>query len=175
MAKLDPITEFKADHVKVRDMLLDLIDAVGRKDVTRALELLIELDKIGGPHFRWEEECVYLILERFFGRRYLEYLLGAHDRIAERARELAEALSKGEITDEEARELIEIIRSDVLSHPIECDGLTLFAEKLTREELDEMAETLERTRREGIPLIEWADKIKDVERRRRGLKAKPPA
>jgi hypothetical protein len=31
---------------------------------------------------------------------------------------------------------------------------------------------LERVEREGVPLLEWAERIKDVERAKRGLKAK---
>jgi len=172
MSRLDPIAEFRADHVKVRDMLLELIDAISKKDATKALEIMIRLDKITGPHFRWEEESLYLVFERFFGRQYLEYLLGVHDRIIKRGKELVEILSKGKITDEQAKTLPDIIRIDVLSHPIECDGIALFAEKLTREELDKLAEDLERVRREGIPLLEWAERIKDDARKERGLKAK---
>jgi len=172
MSKLDPIAEFRSDHVKVRDMLLDLIDAVNKKDATKALEIMIRLDKITGPHFRWEEEALYLVFERFFGRQCLEYLLGVHDRIIKRGRELVEILSKGEITDEQAKTLTDIIRTEVLSHPIECDGIALFAEKLTQEELDKLAESLKKAREEGVPLLEWAEKIKDAARRERGLKAK---
>jgi len=172
MPKLDPIAEFRADHAKVRDTLLELIDAISKKDATKALEIMIRLDKITGPHFRWEEESLYLAFEKFFGRQYLEYLLGVHDRVIKRGKELVEILSKGKITDEEAKTLPDIIRSDVLSHPIECEGIALFAEKLTQKELDKLAEDLERIRREGIPLLEWAERIKDVARKERGLKAR---
>lgn len=172
MEKIDPIEEFKRDHTMVRDALLNLIEAINKRDVVKALEIMIELDRITGPHFRWEEECVYLIFERFFGRRYLEYLLGAHDRVVKRGKEMVEILSKGDITKEQARELSDIIRNEVLSHPIECDGITLFAEKLTKEEIDRMTIELERVRREAVPLLEWAEKIKDVEREKRGLKAR---
>ena len=172
MPKLDPIAEFRADHAKVRDTLLELINAVSKKDATKALELMIRLDKIGGPHFRWEEESLYLTFERFFGRQYLEYLLGVHDRIVKRGKELVEILSKGRISDEQAKILPDIIRNDILSHPIECEGIALFAEKLTKKELDDLAENLERTRKEGIPLLEWAEKIKDAAREKQGLKAK---
>ncbi len=172
MPKLDPIAEFRSDHAKVRDMLLELIDAVSKKDATKALEIMIRLDKIGGPHFRWEEESLYLTFEKFFGRQYLEYLLGVHDRIVKRGRELVEILSKGKISEEQAKILPDIIRSDILSHPIECEGIVLFAEKLTQKELNELAENLERIRKEDIPLLEWAERIKDAEREKRGLKAR---
>lgn len=172
MVGVDPITVFRTDHAKVRDYLLDLIDAVSRRDVAKAQEALTQLDKTVGPHFRWEEESLYPLCERFFGREYLEYLLGAHDRAIRRAKELAGVLGKGEITEEQAKTLPQIIRMDVLSHVIECEGVAIFAEKLGREELDKVAAAIEKARRENVPLLEWAEKIKDSERKKRGLRAK---
>lgn len=175
MAKLDPVAEFKADHAKVRDILLELIDVVGKRDATTALEILLRLDKLTGPHFRWEEESFYLAHERFFGRQYLEYLLSVHDRILKRGKELAEILGTGKITAEQAKALPDIIRFDVLSHPIECEGILLFTGKLPKNELDKMAKELERCRNEGIPLLEWGDTIKDKSRAQKGLKPKAAA
>jgi hypothetical protein len=172
MARLDVIAEIKSDHAQVRDILLDLIDAISKRDAERALEILIRLDKLTGPHFRWEEESFYPAHEKIFGRQYLEYLLGVHDRIVKRGKELAAILSKGEITEEEAKVLPEIIRNEVLPHPIECDGITLLTTKLSKEELEKMAVELERCRKEGIPLLQWGETIKDRARAERGFKAK---
>ncbi|MEM3510968.1 MAG: hemerythrin domain-containing protein [Nitrososphaerales archaeon] len=172
MARLDIITEIKSDHTKVRDILLELIDTISKRDATKALEILLKLDKLTGPHFRWEEESFYPSHIKIFGRQYFEYLLGVHDRIVKRGKDLATILAKGEITEEEAKILPEIIRNDVLPHPIECDGITLLTTKLSKDELEKMAEDLERYRKEGIPLLEWAETIKDKARAERGYKAK---
>lgn len=171
MVKLDPVVEIKSDHAMVRDALLDLIEAVEKKDATTALEILLKLDKLTGPHFRWEEESFYLAHEKFFGRKYLQYLLGVHDRIIRRGKELAEILGTGKITDEQAKILPDVIRFDVLAHPIECEGITLFTEKLPKEEIDKMAVEFERCRAEDIPLLEWGDTIKDKSRAEKGLTA----
>ncbi len=175
MAKIDPIAEIRADHIQVRDILLDLTDAVTKRDATKALELLLRLDKLGGPHFRWEEEYFYPLHEKFFGRQYFEYLLGVHDRIVKRGRELAEVLSRGEISPEEAKELSEIIRNEILPHPIECEGITLLSVKLSREELDSLGEALVKIREEGIPLLQWGESIKDKARAERGYKPRQPS
>jgi hypothetical protein len=172
MARLNAITEIKADHAKVRDILLELIDVIGKQNATKALEILLRLDKLTGPHFRWEEESFYLAHEKFFGRQYLEYLLGVHDRIIKRGKELAEILGSGEITLEQAETLPEVIRNDVLSHPIECEGILLFTEKLTKDELDGLGADLARSRKEDVPLLEWGEKIKDKFRAQSGLKPK---
>jgi hypothetical protein len=169
MVELDPVVEIKSDHAMVRDALLDLIEAIEKKDATTALEILLKLDKLTGPHFRWEEESFYLAHEKFYGRKYLEYLLGVHDRIVRRGKELAEILGTGKITDEQAKALPDILRFDILSHPIECEGITLFTEKLPKEEIDKMAVEFERCRAEDIPLLEWGDTIKDKYRAEKGL------
>ncbi|MBI2862132.1 MAG: hemerythrin domain-containing protein [Chloroflexi bacterium] len=160
MAKLDPIVELKADHKKVRDSLLDLIDATGRADVAKSLEILIYLDKLTGPHFRFEEETLYPTLAKFFGEEYHQHLLTAHDRIIRTAKELAGILGKGEITPEEADKLPGVIRTQVLPHPIECEGVALFAERLTEGEVDAIGRNLEDSRKADIPLLEWSDTIR---------------
>ena len=160
MTKLDPIAELKSDHAQVRDILLDLIDASGRRDAVKALELLLVLDKLGGPHFWWEEESFYPTLERFFGSEYKEYLFNAHDRIIRAVRKLSLILGKGEITDDDARQIPILIRTEILPHPIECEGLTLFSERLTEEELRAMAEKFKAIRKKGLSLLEWADQVR---------------
>jgi hypothetical protein len=160
MATLDPIAELKADHNKVRDILLDIIEASKRRNAVRALELLVRLDKLGGPHFQWEEEGFYPALERFFGPEYKEYLFSAHDRIILAARKMAEILGKGEITEEDAQKIPVLVRTEILPHPIECEGLTLFSGKLTKKELEAMAKNFEATRKAGLALLEWADKVR---------------
>lgn len=160
MAKLDAIAQLKADHSQVRDILLDIIEAARRQDATKALELLLRLDKLGGPHFQWEEESFYPALEQFFGAQYKEYLLSVHDRIIRAAKKLAAILGKGEITQKEAERVIELVRTEILPHPIECEGLTLFSERLSKGELDAMAKHFTSVRKDGLSLLEWADKVR---------------
>jgi len=160
MAKLDAIAELKADHTKVRDILLDIIVAASRRDAAKALELLLRLDKLGGPHFQWEEESFYPTLERFYGPEYKEYLFGVHDRIVRAARQLAQILGKGEITEAEAKKVVALVRSEILPHPIECEGLTLFSERLTSTEVEAMGKHFEAVRKVGLPLLEWAQNVR---------------
>lgn len=160
MAKVDPLAALRSDHKQVRDVLLDLINATGKRNATRALEILIRLDKLTGPHFRFEEESFYPALQRFFGKEYYEYLLGVHDRIIRAGRELAAVLGTGQITAAQAEKLPNVIRTQVLTHPVECEGLGLFAERLPKRELDKIAANLEQCRKANVPLLEWADKIR---------------
>ncbi len=156
----DPIATLKADHIKVRDGLLDLIDATGKRNAVKSLEILIRLDRITGPHFRFEEESLYPSLEKFFGKEYYEYLLQAHDRVIRTAKQLATILGSGEINEKQGKELPGIIRTQVLPHPIECEGLTLFAERLTKKEVEKIAKNLQAAEKENVTLLNWADTIR---------------
>ncbi len=44
MAKLDPIVEFREDHRKIRDSLLDLADAAEAGDVAKAGGILGQIE-----------------------------------------------------------------------------------------------------------------------------------
>lgn len=160
MPKIDPIAEVKEDHSKVRDILLDIMDAIKRRDVTKAFELLLVLDKLGGPHFRFEEEVMYPTMKKFYGEDYYLRLLEEHDRVIRAAKQLAETLGKGSIAEEESERLIKLIQNEILPHPITCSGLEILMEKLNPEELEKIAESIEADREAEVPLLEWADTIR---------------
>lgn len=161
MTQLNPIAELSAEHLLVRDALLDLIDALKSRNVEKALEILFRLDVLTGPHFRFEEESFYPALTQFFGPDYTEHLLRAHDRVIRTAKELAGVLGKGEISETEGQALAERVRTQVLPHPVECEGLGIFAERLGRKELEEIAQNLAACRNAGLPLLEWATTIRE--------------
>jgi len=158
MAKLDVIAEFREDHRKVRDSLLALIDALRSKDVAEAKEVLTGIELLTGPHFRFEEEALYPALRPLLGE-YVDQLLREHDEAIETARSCAELLQKGELTDEEAQQAADAARA-LLVHVSNCDGLAILAERLEPEELDRLGEGLAAAREAGVPLFEWAEKIR---------------
>jgi len=160
LIKIDPIAEVREDHKKVRDILLNLIDAIRGLDATKAFEYLIILDKLGGPHFRFEEETMYPVMKRFYGEEYYTRLLEEHDRVIRAATQIAETLGKGTIKAEDAQKLVKTIQNEIMPHPITCSGLEIFMERLSPEELDEIAESIVPARDAGVPLLEWADTIR---------------
>jgi len=163
MAEIDPINEIREDHKKVRDILLDFMDSIRKLDVTKSVELLLILDKLGGPHFRAEEEVMYPTLKRFYGDEYYNRLLEEHDRVIRAAKQIGETLGKGSITPEEATTLVKLIQNEILPHPITCSGLEMMMERLTPEELDKIAESIVATRQADVPLLEWASTIRGRE------------
>src|SRR3972149_1323997 len=97
---IDPIVEFREDHRQVRDWLLDLADAAEGGDLPRARDALGALDRLVGPHFRYEEEALYPALREFLGE-YVDQLVTEHDGARATARTAAELLGKPYLSQEE--------------------------------------------------------------------------
>ncbi len=152
------IEEFREDHRIVRDSLIELASALESKEIEKAREVLERLNKLLGPHFRFEEEKLYPTLRKFLGE-YVDKLLEEHDTAISSAKELAELLSKEDISDEEAKKAASRVRG-LLVHVSNCDGLAILAERLSEEEIKDLEKTFSEFRSEGVPLLEWAEKIR---------------
>ncbi len=100
--KLDPIVEFREDHRKVRDYLLDLADAAEARDVAKAGGILGQIDTLIGPHFRYEEETLYPAMKEFLGD-YVDSLIEEHGGAIETAKTAAKVLSQPSISEEEGQ------------------------------------------------------------------------
>lgn len=158
MNTLDPILEFREDHRKVRDGLLSLIDLLDKRDVVSARKILGNLDKIVGPHFRYEEEALYPALKVFLGE-YVDDLLKEHDGVIQTAKACADILSKDTLTPDEAKKASNAARA-LLVHVSNCDGLAILSERLNPTDLATLGRKFEEARKENISLLEWADKVR---------------
>lgn len=156
--KFDPIVEFREDHRKVRDGLLNIIDALKAKNVIRARKILGNINTLVGPHFRYEEEALYNTLRVFLGE-YVDQLLKEHDGVIETAVGCAKLLQKDTLTDAEAKQAAHAARA-LLVHVSNCDGLAILSERLKKKELEELAEKFVASRKAGVGLLEWAEKIR---------------
>lgn len=158
MAKLDPIAEFREDHRKVRDGLLELMEALQSKDIATARKILGKINVVVGPHFRYEEETLYPALRVLLGE-YVDQLLREHDGVIATARSCAELLKKDSLTDGEAKQAVTAARS-LLIHVSNCDGLSILSERLSKKEIDNLSEKLATARKAGVPLLDWAETIR---------------
>lgn len=152
------IREFREDHRKVRDGLLDLIDAIQGSEISKAGQLLDSIGKLVGPHFRFEEETLYPTMRQFLGD-YVDELLTEHDDVIETARTAAKLLEKDSMTDTEAESAITATRS-LLVHVSNCDGLAILSERLHEEDLARLNDAFDETRAAAVPLFEWADTLR---------------
>ncbi|MBI4187348.1 MAG: hemerythrin domain-containing protein [Chloroflexi bacterium] len=160
MAKttLDPIVEFREDHRKVRDSLLDLASAAEAGDLARARDILGRIDTMVGPHFRYEEETLYPTLKEFLGD-YVDSLIKEHDGAIDTARVAAKLLSQPSLSAEEGKAVAKAARA-LLVHVSNCDGLNILTERLSKEKLAGLGKHFARSRAEGISLLRWADTIR---------------
>jgi len=159
MAKIDPIAEFREDHRKVRDGLLEIIEALEAKDILSSRKILATINTLVGPHFRYEEETLYPALRVFLGD-YVDQLLKEHDNVIETARACLELLQKNHLTDEETKQAANAARA-LLVHVSNCDGLAILSERLDKKELDRLSDKYESTREAAVPLLEWATNIRN--------------
>lgn len=158
MARLDPIKEFREDHRQVRDGLLKIMAALQAKDVLKARKILGNLNVLVGPHFRYEEETLYPALRVFLGE-YVDQLLKEHDGVINTARGCAELLQKDSLTDDEAAQASDAARA-LLVHVSNCDGLAILSERLKKKEISDLSRRFQEVRKLGVPLLEWAEKIR---------------
>lgn len=155
---LDPISEFREDHRRVRDDILSITEALRNKDVEKARDILGELNVLVGPHFRYEEEVLYPALRKFLGE-YVDQLLKEHDNVIETAKVCAGLLAKDELTDQESEDAQKAAMA-LLVHVSNCDGLAILSERFNREELDDLGRKFAEAREKNVPLLEWADTIR---------------
>lgn len=156
--KLDPISEFREDHRKVRDGVIGLSEALEAKDIKKAREVLGEINVLVGPHFRYEEEALYPALRKFLGE-YVDQLLGEHDGAIATARTAAALLAKDTLTDEEFAQARKAALG-ILVHVSNCDGLAILSERFSQEALEGLGARFAESRKSGVPLLEWADTIR---------------
>lgn len=155
---LDPIEEFREDHRKVRDGLLDLINALEAHRIIEARQILGNINTLVGPHFRYEEEALYPALKVFLGE-YVDQLLSEHNGVINTAKNCAELLQKDILTDKEAKEAANAARL-LLIHVSNCDGLAILSERFGKKELDDLRKKFAASREAGVSLLDWARDIR---------------
>jgi len=118
------ITTFTDEHRQLRDVLLDLIDAFEKQDQARALEAIVEMEALAGPHFFYEQEELYPALAEEHGDEQIETLLEEHAQAVEAACQLTE-LAAQEALDEEAAQYGADLARQLLPHVSENDELAV--------------------------------------------------
>jgi hemerythrin len=151
---------FREEHRKVRDLLLDLIEAFRGRDHTRIQALLKRVAVLTGSHFRYEEEALYPALVGIFEAEYVEHLLSDHDRAIGTARKLVELAGKEPLTDADVAEAVHLV-CPILPHVSDCDGLSIMVERLPEEKIQSVFEARDRSRRSGFDLFRWASYVRN--------------
>ncbi len=148
------IQEFHADHQKVVGALFELRQAISRRDILRVRAILCATEEVAGPHFKFEELYLYPSLERFLGEVYAKRLVNEHDGIFRSVRRIAQLAQQESWSDadyESALANLELI----YEHPIACDGLSLWMERLSIAEQQDLFDRMQEVRKQGTLLSEY--------------------
>lgn len=148
------IQEFHSDHQKVVGALCALRQSIAEGDIPQVRRILCAAEELVGPHFKFEELYLYPALEPFLGESYTKKLYNEHDgvfRSIRRIAQLAQLESWSESDHQSAATNLELI----YEHPIACDGLSLWMEKLPDAEQQGLFEKMREVRRQGTSLSEY--------------------
>lgn len=151
--RLDAIQEIEQDHRNMRDGLLEMIGAFDRQDIAAARDIFGKINVLAGPHFRYEEEALYPKLRFFFGSN-VDRLIREHDDIVAAAKAFVDLLKKERLTTDEEQRVLAVLR-DTMFHISNCSGLAIFAERLSKKEIEELGLQLAAARKAGLPFLEW--------------------
>lgn len=151
---------FREEHREIRDTLLTLIRSFETLDVAQAATNLRKVLEVMGPHFRYEEESMFPALTPLFGSEYVDRLLTEHDIAIGIAIRLDNAASQSEMTVAEGSRMASLIRSRLLPHVSDCDGLSIMVERLPYETISAILTARDLALSQGLDLFSWASRIR---------------
>jgi hypothetical protein len=148
-----------AEHREVRDILLALYDAFGKRNLKRAKALQKEFCAHSGPHFRYEEEALHPLLEPIVGKVQVEHLNREHDRAIVDSIYMGRLTSEKSLSGEEGRQGQRLVRR-ILPHVSDCDGLAVMVEKMKDGDIETILAAREASMKDNIALLEWASETR---------------
>ena len=148
------IKEFHADHQQVVTALFELRRAIAERNVPRVRKILGAAEDLVGPYFKFEELYLYPALEPFLGEAYGKRLLNEHDMIFRSVRKIAQ-LAQSESWDDAQYESAMANLELIYEHPISCDGLSLWIERLPESQREDLLQKMLDTRNQGTRLSEY--------------------
>ena len=165
--KLDDLTlaerfasVFRQEHRDIRDTLFELMEGFDCQSLPKIRHCLRRALDIIGPHFRYEEESIFPALVPLFGPGYVDRLLAEHDSAIGIAIRLDNIAAQTEVSADDGSRMTALIRSRLLPHVSDCDGLSIMVERLPDETVRQILRAREQSLREGLDLFRWATQIR---------------
>ena len=148
------IEQFHDDHQKVVSALFELRQSITERDIPRVRKILGAAEDLVGPHFKFEELYLYPALEPFLGEAYGKRLLNEHDGIFRSVRKIAQ-LAQSDAWNNAQYESAMANLELIYEHPISCDGLSLWIERLPLNEREDLLQKMLDIRKQGTKLSEY--------------------
>lgn len=142
------IVEFLIDHQQFSRLLYQIRKLLADRDVEKAKDLAVKLDRLAGPHIAFEEMELYPRLAQL-GEQHVteELLIGQHHEALNALRELLQF----EGDDMSSIRQMEAGFADALEHAEHCGSLISLMLHLSDNDKDEALAALKRLRKEGPP------------------------
>ena len=153
------IGEFHADHAKVVQAFMHLREAIQQQNPAEVMTTLSEANKMVGPHFKFEENFLYPSLEEFLGAAGVQRLVAEHDGVFRGVAALLDLATKKNWNDSDAHTATAYLDL-IWEHPITCDGLSLYIERLPEQVQNALFNQMEKLRREGTTLLDYRSVIR---------------
>ncbi|MGH9705733.1 MAG: hemerythrin domain-containing protein, partial [Candidatus Acidiferrales bacterium] len=150
----DVIKEFHSDHKKVIQALFELRQSIAKRNINEVRTILGGSEWLLVTHFKFEEHYLYPALQPFLGEGYVKKLFNEHDGIFRSVGRIAELARKEKWTDAET-ESAETNLELIYEHPIGCDGLSLWIERLSREQQDGLFRQFLKVQEQGTKFSEY--------------------
>lgn len=150
------VQEFHQDHTKVVQSLFNIREAITQRNPERLAAVLAEANRLVGPHFEFEERYLYPDLKPFLGEERLQRLLVEHDGVFRAVAALLRLSAKSPWDDNDVR-AAESYLGLIWEHPVTCDGLALYIERLPENQQGELLERMQEMRRKGTTLMEYRE------------------
>jgi len=148
------IQEFHSDHQKVVGALCELRQSIVKRNIPQVRTILGAAEKLVGPHFKFEELHLYPALEPFLGESYTKKLYNEHDGVFRSIRRIAQLAQKDSWSESEHQSAATNLEL-IYEHPIACDGLGLWMERLEEGKQQQLLEKMQEVRQQGTLLSEY--------------------
>lgn len=154
MPRRELIKMFHEEHAEVVQALVDLRIAIQSRNPAQVRATLDLTNELIGPHFKFEELYLYPQLKEFLGEPGIMRLLNEHDAILRGIWSLRKLATMDTWTSPDAESAAAALEL-MWGHPIRCDGLCLYIERLPDHVQSELLEQLQELRRQGTTLLEY--------------------
>lgn len=152
------IQKFQNEHRIIRDTLINMIAALGNKDLEQSKDLLLTLNTSAGPHFRYEEEALYPALVDVFGPAYIAKLYTDHDIVIARTKRLRTMLEQHSKPVDYALAIKDV--QALLPYVSDCEGLAVLLERFDDLKVSKIASVQQKSWKRNLDLFTWSETVR---------------
>jgi len=151
---------FEEEHRTVRDTAESLLEYLRTLEREKVQNNVNKLNKILGPHFRYESEALYPALRDYYGKIYMKRLYDSHEGTVHAVRKMKNKFLSGRYNNGFTSEAIDLVRGWIQPHVSDCEGLSIMLENVPENAINDIVEAREAAFEDDVNLIDWADDLR---------------